>query len=106
GAMVSPETRLLKQKALQIYNRIQREFPDFKDGDQVQFYLAHELRELGQFDEMLKALEELIKKYHASPLRLESEQILADYYFVKADLGEAEKDYQADLEAPRCPGQD
>src|SRR5712692_8527930 len=30
-AIVSPETRLLKQKAMQIYNRIQREFPEFKD---------------------------------------------------------------------------
>ena len=106
GAMVSPETRLLKQKALQIYNRIQREFPDFKDGDKVQFYLAHELRELGQFDEMLKALDELIKKYTASPLRLESEQILGDYYFDKADLVESEKHYQAVLEAPPSPVHD
>ncbi len=106
GAMVSPETRLLKQKALQIYNRIQREFPDFKDGDKVQFYLAHELRELGQFDEMLKALDELIKKYTASPLRLEAEQILGDYYFDKADLAESEKHYQAVLEAPPSPVHD
>src|SRR5229473_7568108 len=32
GAMISPETRLLKQKAIQIYNRIQREFHDFQDS--------------------------------------------------------------------------
>ena len=94
GAMVSPETRLLKQKAMQIYHRVQREFQDFKDGDKVQFYLAHEMRELGQFDDMLKTLDELIRKYPASPLKLEAQQIIGDYYFDKADLAEAEKHYQ------------
>ena len=54
GAMVSPETKLLKQKAVQLYQRLLREFADFKDGDKVTFYLAHEQRELGQFEEMLK----------------------------------------------------
>jgi len=106
GAMVSPETRLLKQKAIQIYNRIQREFPGFQDGDKVQFYLAHELRELGQFDEMLKTLDELIRKYTSSPLRLEAQQIIGDHYFDKADLAEAEKHYQAVLEAPLSPVHD
>ena len=42
GAIVSPETKLLKQKAVQIYNRLLREFPDFHDADKVTFYLAHE----------------------------------------------------------------
>ena len=84
--MVSPETRLLKQKAVQLYNRLLREYPDFHDGDKVTFYLAHEQREMGEFDEMLKTLGELIRKYPQSPLRLEAEQILGDYFFDKADL--------------------
>lgn len=106
GAMVSPETRLLKQKAVQIYHRLLREFPDFKDGDKVTFYLAHEQRELGQFDEMLKTLGELIRKYPSSPLRLDSEQILGDYFFDKSDLAEAERHYQAILDAPPSPVHD
>jgi tetratricopeptide (TPR) repeat protein len=106
GAMVSPETRLLKQKAIQIYHRILREFPDFKDGDKVQFYLAHEMRELGQFDDMLKTLDELIRKHPASPVALDSQQIIGDYHFDKADLAEAEKHYQAVLEAPPSPVHD
>jgi tetratricopeptide (TPR) repeat protein len=73
GAMVSPETKLLKQKAMQIYNRILKEFPDFKDADKVTFYLAHEQRELGQFDDMIKTLSDLVRKYPSSPLRLDSE---------------------------------
>ncbi|GHG68794.1 tetratricopeptide repeat protein [Comamonas sp. JC664] len=106
GAIVSPETRLLKQKAVQMYYRLLREYPDFKDGDQVTFYLAHEQRELGQFDEMLKTLGDLTRKFPSSPLRLESEQILGDHFFDKADLGQAEKHYQAILEAPPSPVHD
>jgi tetratricopeptide (TPR) repeat protein len=106
GAIVSPETKLLKQKAVQLYNRLLREFPDFHDSDKVTFYLAHEMRELGQFDEMLKTLNELIAKYPKSPLRLESEQIIGDYYFDKTDLAEAEKHYQAILQFPQSPVHD
>lgn len=100
GAMVSPETRLLKQKAVQLYYRLQREYPDFHDGDKVTFYLAHEQRELGQFDDMLTTLRSLIDKYPKSQLRLESEQILGDYWFDKANLEEAERHYQAILQFP------
>ena len=106
GAIVSPETRLMKQKAVQMYYRLLREYPDFKDGDQVTFYLAHEQRELGQFDEMLKTLGDLTRKFPNSPLRLEAEQILGDHFFDKADLVEAERHYQAILEAPPSPVHD
>jgi len=94
GAMVSPETKLLKQRAQQIYNRILRDFPEFKDGDKVTFYLAHEQRELGEFDNMLKTLGDLIRKYPSSPLRLDSEQIIGDYWFDKSDLKQAEEHYK------------
>ncbi|MBS1152656.1 MAG: repeat-containing protein [Myxococcaceae bacterium] len=106
GAMVSPETKLLKQKAMQIYNRILRENPDFKDGDKVTFYLAHEQREMGDFDALLKTLGDLIKKYPSSPLRLDSEQILGDYYFDKTELKQAEEHYRAILDAPASPVHD
>lgn len=106
GALVSPETKLLKQKAIQIYTRILREFPDFKDADKVTFYLAHEQRELGEFDTMLKTLGDLIKKYPSSPLRLDSEQILGDYWFDKTDLKQAEDHYRAILDAPVSPVHD
>ncbi len=106
GAMVSPETKLLKQKAIQIYTRILREFPDFKDADKVTFYLAHEQRELGEFDAMLRAQGDLIKKYPSSPLRLDAEQILGDYWFDKADLKQAEDHYRAILDAPPSPVHD
>ncbi len=106
GAIVSPETRLLKNKAVQMYFRLLREYPDFHDGDKVMFYLAHEQRELGNFDEMLKTLGDLVRKHPSSPLRLEAEQILGDYYFDKAELGQAEKHYAAILAQPPSPVHD
>jgi cellulose synthase operon protein C len=106
GALVSPETRLLKNKAVQMYFRLLREYPDFHDGDKVTFYLAHEQRELGSFDEMLKTLGELIRKHPGSPLRLEAEQILGDYFFDKADLAQAERHYSAILAQPPSPVHD
>lgn len=106
GAMVSPETKLLKQKAIQIYTRVLREFPDFKDADKLTFYLAHEQRELGEFDAMLKTQADLIRKYPSSPLRLDAEQILGDYWFDKADLKQAEGHYRAILDAPPSPVHD
>ena len=106
GAMVSPETKLLKQKAIQIYTRVLREFPDFKDADKLTFYLAHEQRELGEFDSMLRTQGVLIKKYPSSPLRLDAEQILGDYWFDKADLKQAEEHYRAILDAPPSPVHD
>ncbi len=106
GALVSPETKLLKQKAMQIYNRILKEFPDFKDADKVTFYLAHEQRELGEFDGMLKTHKDLIAKYPSSPLRLDAEQILGDYWFDKSDLKQAEEHYKAILDAPPSPVHD
>ncbi len=111
GAMVSPETKLLKQKAMQLYNRVLREFPDFKDADKVTFYLAHEQREMGEFDKppegnMLKTLGELVKKYPSSPLRLDAEQILGDYWFDKADLKAAEEHFRAILDSPPSPVHD
>ncbi len=106
GAMVSPETKLLKQKAIQIYTRVLREFPDFKDADKLTFYLAHEQRELGEFDSMLKTQADLVKKYPSSPLRLDAEQILGDYWFDKADLKQAEDHYRAILDAPPSPVHD
>ncbi len=89
-----------------MYFRLLREYPDFQDGDKVTFYLAHEQRELGAFDEMLKTLGDLTRKYPNSPLRLEAEQILGDHYFDKADLAEAEKHYQAILAQPPSPVHD
>ncbi len=106
GALVSPEVRLLKEKAVTMYARLLREHPDYKDADKVRFYMAHEQRELGVFDEMIRTLEELVQKHPSSPLRPEAQLIIADYFFDKADLEMAEKHYKAILKLPESPSHD
>jgi tetratricopeptide (TPR) repeat protein len=103
GSIIAPEVRLLKEKALQTYRRIINEFPDYRDNDKVLFFIAHENRELGKFDEMLKVYEELIDKHPKSPLVDEALYIVGDYYFDKQDQAKAEHYYQQILDRPHSP---
>jgi cellulose synthase operon protein C len=97
GPLVSPEVRLLKEKAVSMYARMLRELPKYSGNDKVRFYLAHEQRELGRFDDMVETLDQLVKKHPKSPLAQDAELILGDHYFDKTDLDEAEKHYRAVL---------
>ena len=96
-AVVAPEARLLKDQAVAVYRRIISEFPDYIDNDKAQFFIAHEFRELGNFPEMLKTYEELVKKYPKSNFRFESWLILGDYNFDKGDIDAAIENYRSIL---------
>jgi tetratricopeptide (TPR) repeat protein len=99
-AVVAPEARLLKDQAIAIYRRILNEFPDYPDNDKIRFFIAHEYRELGQFDEMIKTYNELIERHSKSPFRFEAWLILGDHYFDKGALDDAMKSYQSILDTP------
>jgi tetratricopeptide (TPR) repeat protein len=99
-AVVAPEARLLKDQAIAIYKRILTEFPDYPDNDKIRFFIAHEYRELGQFDEMIKTYNELIERHSKSPFRFEAWLILGDHYFDKGALDDAMKSYQSILDTP------
>lgn len=100
SSMTSPEVRLLKEKAVALYARLLKESPDYAGADKARFFMAHEQRELGQFDEMVKTLGELSKKHPKSPLAKEAELILGDHFFEKSDLAEAEKHYKVAQHGP------
>jgi tetratricopeptide (TPR) repeat protein len=100
SGIVSVQTRLLKNQAIAIYKRINALWPDFKEGDKVLFFQAHELRELGEYDEMIKVYLELADKHTKSPYRLEGLLTVGDYYFDKAQLDQAEKYYQQVIDSP------
>jgi tetratricopeptide (TPR) repeat protein len=106
GSLVVPEVKLLKEKALSIYQAILREYPDFHDADKVRFYVAHEQRELGLYDDMLKTMATLVERHPKSPLATESLLILGDYWFDKSDLPRAETYYVQILKRPPSPAQD
>lgn len=106
GSIAAPTAKLLKEKAIETYERILSDFPDFKDNDKVYFFLAHEYRELGSYEQMIAQYEKLVAKYPKSPLVLDSYLVLGDYRFDKQDLQGAKRYYQKILDAPESPSHD
>lgn len=101
GSAVAPTAKLLKEKAVETYQRILAEFPDFRAADKVHFFLAHEYRELGQYSEMIKSYEQLVGKHPKSSLVLDAYLVLGDYRFDKQDLIGAKRYYQKILDSPK-----
>lgn len=100
GSAVAPTAKLLKEKAVETYQRILADFPDYESNDQVMFFMAHEYRELGMYDEMLSTYERLVTKYPKSSLVLDAYLVLGDYQFDKQDLNGAKGYYQKILDLP------
>jgi cellulose synthase operon protein C len=98
--VVSVQARLLKAQAIATYRRLLALWPDFRDADKVYFYMAHEMRESGEYDQMIKTYLELSDKYPRSDNRLEGLLVVGDYYFDKAELEPAERYYQMVLDGP------
>jgi len=101
GSAVAPTAKLLKEKAVETYQRILADFPSYEGNDQVLFFMAHEYRELGMYDEMIRTYERLVSKHPKSPLVLDAYLVLGDYRFDKQDLSGAKGYYQKILDMPR-----
>lgn len=98
------EANMLKQQALEIYQRILENHADFEQRDKVHFFMAHEYRELGQIDEMVKQYRTLITKYPGSTYTPEAHLLLGDYYFSqKQDVDKSKAEYEAVLKYPDSP---
>ncbi len=95
------ESNALKKQAIEIYQRILENYPAFDERDKVLFFLAHEYRELGQIDEMIKQYKTIIKKYKGSSFVPESYLLLGDYFFNMQDLDMAQREYEAVLNYPK-----
>ncbi len=70
-----------KFKAIETYQSIVERFPKLKYADKALFYMAHEFRELGQFDQMIATYSRLTREYPKSEFYPESKIILGDYEF-------------------------
>ncbi len=92
-ALHVPHVRLLKERAIGVYKQILREHPETALADRVLFNIAHEHRELGNFDDMRKYLQQLIQEHPSSPLRTEALLVLGDYHFDRAELTQAKGFY-------------
>lgn len=103
---VAPTSRLLKEKAVETYRRILQDFPTWEDNDKVHFFLAHELRELGDYEAMIETYRRLAERHPKSDLVLDAYLVLGDHRFDKGDLEGAETWYRKILEAPESPTHD
>lgn len=100
GAVVAPEARLLKQQAVAVYKRILTEFPEYEDNDKITFFIAHEYRELGQYEKMIETYEKLVRDYPKSSFRFEAWLILGNHYFDKDDINKSAEYYKRILNNP------
>jgi TolA-binding protein len=94
------ETNMLKNKAIEIYQRILDHFPDFEQRDKVHFFMAHEYRELSQHDKMVAQYRHVIKDQPDSPYVPEAHLLLGDYAIGKENIDIAKRHYTAVLEYP------
>lgn len=96
------ESNMLKQQAIEVYQRILNQDPDFEYIDKVYFFMAHEYYELGQIEEMLAQYKVLIAKYPNSQYAPEAHLLLGDYYFnQKGDVEKSTQHYEAVLNYPQ-----
>ena len=90
----SLEVQITKRLAIETYDKILSEFPEYSKNDEVRFFKAHERRELGEWDVMLKEYRALVSRHPKSPWAIEARAIIGDYHFDKGELGPAEEMYQ------------
>ncbi len=97
------EYEMLKNRAVEIYQRILDHYPDFEERDKAYFFMAHEFRELGSIDEMVKSYRVLIKDFPESEYIPEAYLLLGDYFFAKQELELSTQHYEKVLEYPQSP---
>jgi cellulose synthase operon protein C len=96
------ESNMLKQQAIEVYQRILNDFPEFPYIDKVRFFMAHEYLELGQTDEMIRQYQTLIGQFPDSQYTPEAHLLLGDYYFnEKQDVEQSTRHYEAVLKYPQ-----
>jgi len=94
------EVQITKKLAIETYDRLVNDFPEYPHNDQVRFFRAHEYRELGEWDTMVAQYKALIEKYPRSDWAIEARLTLGDYHFDKGELDQSEEHYAGILALP------
>ena len=98
-----PQVRLLKEESIDIYETGLSRFPQSDLAARMLFNVGHEHRELGNFEDMIAALERLVDKYQGHPLRYDALLVLGDYYFDQQDIDRAKTYYEQIVKGPIAP---
>ena len=97
------ESKNYKIRAIEIYQHILDEFPHFEHRDKALFFMAHEYRELGMMDDMIKNYRAIIKEHTESRYVAECYLLIGDDFNNKGDLALAKRHYTAVLKYPQSP---
>lgn len=88
------ESKRLREESVQLYVDIIKNYPDFKNLDQVYYYLGANLMEVGKREEALDIFRRLIADYPKSKFVPNVLLAFGDYYFDQDDMASALKAYQ------------
>lgn len=98
------EPQKTKKKAIDLYLRFLENFPKHEYTDKALFFIAHEYREMGDFDKMLKYYSRLVNEYPKSAYWEETELLIGNYLFdEKKNFSEALEIYKKILARPANP---
>lgn len=87
-----------KENAIGVYDTFLEKFPSESRRDRALFFKAHELRELGRAEDMLKVYRVITKDFPTSQYWSESQLILGDTYFEQKKEFEVALEYYKSIE--------
>ena len=94
------EAHTLKTQAIETYQKILNDFPNYEERDKIHFFMAHEYRELNQIPEMLVQYRAIIVKHSSSRYVPECYLLLGDHFLNNQDLDMAIRHYSEVLNYP------
>lgn len=98
------ESSLAKKQAIELYQRFIDNFPKHANLDKAYFFMAHEYREMGNHDEMVKIYAKITNEFTSSRYWEEVQIILGDHFLeTKKDPKMAEELYLKVLARPTNP---
>ncbi len=96
----SLETNTIKNQAIETYQKILNDFPDYPERAKIRFFMAHEYRELNLIPEMIKQYRTIIRKHPSSSYVPECFLLLGDHFINKQDIDMALRHYKKVLNYP------
>ncbi|MCX7944684.1 MAG: tetratricopeptide repeat protein [Deltaproteobacteria bacterium] len=91
------QSELYRKQALDIYEKIIKEYPDYPRKDEVLFVLGYNLYEMGKKNEGVKYYWELIKKYPKSKYAPDAYLSLGEHFFNNNEVFKAVQAYEKAL---------
>ncbi|MEM1022747.1 MAG: tetratricopeptide repeat protein [Myxococcota bacterium] len=88
------ESELIKDNALNLYERVLNEYPRYERNDEVLFYLGYNEYEAANTEKAVDHYLQLIKQFPQSRLVDDAYLQLGEHYFNNNRLGQAQRAYQ------------